>query len=324
MGRPEFDLIARHFTRPAPAAVLGVGDDCALVRVSADHDLAVSTDTLVEGVHFLPDVDPERLGYKALAVNLSDLAAMGAAPRWFTLALTMPSIDDDWLSAFSRGLFVLADSAGIELIGGDTTRGPLSITLTVMGEVPHGLALRRDAAVAGDEIWVSGMLGDAALGLAVRQQRLVVPDAIGADCISRLELPSPRLKLGLLLRGIAHACVDLSDGLLADLGHICDRSGLAANIRVEDVPLSPALLSLEDIAQRREFSLAGGDDYELCFTAPRSEHANIRNLSVDAGVMLSCIGVMQPGTGVQVVDASGQSIELPCPGFDHFAGNPHG
>ncbi|MBL8517985.1 MAG: thiamine-phosphate kinase [Betaproteobacteria bacterium] len=323
---PEFELIARHFTRRAgdlrDGIALGIGDDCALLRSTEGCELAISTDTLVSGVHFFPDVDPARLGRKALAVNLSDLAAMGSAPRWFTLALTLPAIDHAWLAAFSKGLFELADLANIRIVGGDTTRGPLAMTLTVIGEAPIGEALRRDAARAGDEIWVTGSLGDAALGLAILQGRVAVAEPERQAAIDRLELPTPRVELGIALRGLVNAVIDVSDGLCADLGHLCRRSRLGANIRFADVPHPAALKTMTDASMSQQLILAGGDDYELCFTARPDAHANIRNLSKALALPLSCIGVMREGEGVTVLDAMGGVIALPATGFDHFATKP--
>lgn len=328
MTSPEFDLIARHFTRTASdladGVLLGVGDDCALLRADGGSELAVSTDTLVSGVHFFPEVDPERLGHKALAVNLSDLAAMGATPRWFTLALTLPAVDDTWLGGFARGLFALADNANIRLVGGDTTRGPLAITLTVIGEAPRGMALRRDGARIGDEIWVSGTLGDAALGLEILQGRVVVEDRHRSMAIDRLETPAPRVALGVALRGLVTAAIDLSDGLVADLGHICERSNAGANIRVAEVPRSDALKALAEEALWQRLALAGGDDYELCFTAPPERHANIRALSSLLDIRLTCIGEMREGDGVTVRDPEGRVVSLAAAGFDHFRSVPHG
>lgn len=322
MTSPEFDLIARHFTRaddvPAGGVLLGVGDDCALLQAEPDFALAVSTDTLVSGIHFFPDVDPARLGHKALAVNLSDIAAMGASPRWFTLALTLPEVNHVWLSGFSRGLFSLADAANIRLVGGDTTRGPLSISLTVLGQVPRGEALRRDGARAGDDIWVSGTLGDAALGLQIVRDGIVIDGITRQLPVDRLELPTPRLTLGVALRGLATAAIDVSDGLLADLGHICARSRLGANIRAAQLPCSAALQALGNGAQRWRLALTGGDDYELCFTAPPERHANIREVSAALGLPLTCIGEMRTGEGVVVRDASGEALTFAATGFDHF------
>jgi len=319
MLTPEFNVIARYFTWPSPGAVLGVGDDCALLALAQGQELAVSTDTLVAGVHFFPDTDAARLGHKALAVNLSDLAAMGARPRWFTLALTLPRIDHDWLGEFSAGLHALAQETGIELVGGDTTSGPLSMTLTVMGEVPAGQALRRDGARAGDDIWVSGSLGDAALGVRCLQGAIALPEPQRRIAIDRIERPSARVSLGLRLRGLAHGAIDISDGLTADLGHVCECSRLAARIEWNAVPLGAALNSLADETMRRQCALAGGDDYELCFTAPPAARNILASLSSELNLALSRIGLMSEGEGVTIVDAAGSSIVLASPGFDHFA-----
>ena len=236
---PEFDVIARHFTRPAVNAVLGVGDDCALVGISRGMELAVSVDTMVSGTHFFPDVDPENLGHKALAVNLSDMAAMGAMPYWAMLALTLPKVDHDWLAAFSKGFFDLADEFEVSLIGGDTTRGPLTLTVTIMGEVPIGAALRRGGAKAGNDIWVSGFIGDAALAVSHRHGKLVLEESDYHEAVMRLYEPTPRVGLGQALRGLATAAIDVSDGLLADLGHICSLSKVGAVVELGSIPLSP-------------------------------------------------------------------------------------
>src|SRR5919206_1544021 len=234
----EFELIARHFTRPAANAVLGVGDDCALIDVTNGMDLAVSTDTMVSGTHFFPDVDPENLGHKALAVNLSDMAAMGAMPYWAMLALTVPSVDHAWLAAFAKGFFDLAQEFNVSLIGGDTTRGPLSLTVTIMGEVPAGAALRRSGAKAGNDVWVSGNIGDAALAIAHRNGKLVLAESDYHEAVMRLYEPTPRVALGQALRGMATAAIDISDGLLADLGHICRLSGVGATVDLNSIPVS--------------------------------------------------------------------------------------
>ena len=237
----EFDIIRRYFTRPVKRALLGVGDDCALMAIQAGMVMAVSTDMLVEDRHFFSGADAALLGHKALAVNLSDLAAMGAAPRYATLALALPDADEGWLAQFAQGFFTLADAFGVELVGGDTTRGPRNISITVMGEVPPELALRRDGAKAGDDVWVSGCTGDAALGLAHLAGRVRLEDAALAYCLARLHAPSPRVALGLALRGLASGAIDVSDGLAADVGHIGERSGLAVELRYADLPRSPAL-----------------------------------------------------------------------------------
>jgi thiamine-monophosphate kinase len=318
---PEFDLIARFFTRPAKNASLGIGDDCALIRVSERNELAVSTDTLVSGTHFFADADAEKLGHKALAVNLSDLAAMGATPKYVTLALTLPGIDDEWLGKFARGFFSLLDAHEMELIGGDTTRGPLSMTLTVFGEVVQGTALRRDAAKTGDDIWVTGSLGGAALALQHMLGKLQLPGKVFSAVEDRLHRPMPRIAVGKALVGLAHAAIDVSDGLIADLTHICERSRLAAVIERDRVPMSAGLLSVR--ADLRDACvLAGGDDYELCFTAATAKRAEIESLAVTHGVAITRIGTMlaqREGALVQVIDGAGKPIDLPAAGFDHFA-----
>ncbi|MEP7154946.1 MAG: thiamine-phosphate kinase [Betaproteobacteria bacterium] len=316
---PEFDLIARYFTRPVKHASLGVGDDCALFELTPGHELAVSTDTLVSGVHFFADADPFKLGQKALAVNLSDLAAMGATPKYVTLALTLPSIDAGWLSEFSRGFFRLADEADVDLIGGDTTRGALSMTLTVFGEVPSGKALRRDRAQAGDDIWVSGSLGGAALALKHLQGSVALQPPIAERALERLHMPAPRHLLGQDLLDVAHAAIDISDGLVADLTHICERSKLAATIEWAQVPLSPALLSVGP-ELRIPCALAGGDDYELCFTASEKNRVAIEAVAAKIAVPLTRIGKMHTGeSNVTVLDERGALLSIGASGFDHFA-----
>ena len=319
----EFALIAQYFTRPArrvAAVQLGVGDDCALLRAAPGMQLAVSTDMLVEGRHFLPTVAPERLGHKALAVNLSDLAACGAQPLAFTLALALPRADDFFLAPFSRGLLALADEHGIELVGGDTTAGPLNICITVFGQVPPGQALLRSGAQAGDEIWVSGVLGDARLALEVFRGRV----ALGGDSFEHarraMELPQPRVALGLALRGLASAAIDLSDGLLGDLGHVLQRSGVAAVVNVDALPRS-AVLAAQPRALQHECLLAGGDDYELLFTAPPHQQAALRAAADKAGVAVTRVGAVVAATtpALRVVDGHDRPVATPWRGFDHFA-----
>lgn len=317
---PEFKLIAKYFTRPVNRATLGVGDDCALITVAPGCELAISTDTLVSGTHFFPDADSFMLGHKALAVNLSDLAAMGATPRYVTLALTLPTIDTLWLDRFARGFFKLADESAVELIGGDTTRGPLSMTLTVFGEVPAGKALRRDGAKAGDDVWVSGSLGGAALALKHLQGALELKSNVLERALERLHTPVPRVALGRALRDVAHSAIDISDGLVADLAHICERSGLAAVVEWPLVPLSPALLAVGP-EYRLSCALTGGDDYELCFTAGENHRAGIAAMAAATGVALTRIGAMQAGDSqVTVHDEHGSPMIVPVGGFDHFAG----
>lgn len=315
----EFDLIQRYFTRATSGAVLGVGDDCALLQPAPGMQLAVSTDTLVADTHFYHDADPDKLGWKSLAVNLSDLAAMGATPRWAMLALTLPEVDDDWLTAFSNGLYRCAARYGISLVGGDTTRGGLSLTLTVLGEVPPGQALRRDGAQPGDEIWVSGTLGDAALALAALQGRVNLADADLAVLAARLHTPTPRVELGLALRGVANSAIDVSDGLLADLGHILARSGVGASVEYGRLPLGEIV---HDFAAHPAFDgcvLAGGDDYELCFTAPAARHEAVLAIGTQVGVPLAPIGHIHAEPGLNLLGAQGERLEIAGTGYDHFA-----
>lgn len=313
----EFELIQRHFTRPTRRVVLGVGDDAAILPPEPD-ELCVSTDMLVAGRHFFVDVDPEALGHKTLAVNLSDLAAMGAEPRWALLALALPSVDEAWAEAFARGFFGLAQRFGVDVVGGDTTRGPLTLSVTIAGAVAPGTALRRDGARAGDDVWVSGCLGAAALAVATRLGRVDgVPDAVLAEARRHLERPEPRLALGLALRGVASAAVDVSDGLCADLGHIAERSGLGFELWADALPTLPWLD--ERRAALRELIAAGGDDYELCFTAPPDQRARIAALAGELALPLTRIGTMTADTCCRVLDAAGQELQLTRRGYDHFA-----
>ena len=312
----EFDLIKRYFTRPAPSATLGVGDDAALLRIAEGMELAVSTDMLVSGTHFLPGTDPFLLGHKTLAVNLSDLAAMGAAPRWATLALSLPAADENRLQRFSAGFFALADEHGIELIGGDTTRGPLNLCVTIMGEVPRGKALRRSGAQAGDDIWVSGILGMAALGLAYLQGKTELPEDDRIFCLAALHKPNPQVALGLALRDIAHSAIDISDGLLADLGHILECSQLGAEIQFDIIP---KIYEVDmDEALFQQCVLSGGDDYELCFTAPAARHGEIEAIAKELQLPLTRIGRITAEQGCTVRTAEGGVIKPKESGYDHF------
>lgn len=320
----EFALIARHFSRPGvarpSAVVLGVGDDCALLQPTPGHQLAVSSDMLVEGRHFFSDTDPESLGHKALAVNLSDLAAMGARPLGFTLALALPTLDDAWLAAFARGLFALADRHACPLVGGDTTRGPLNLCITVFGEVLPGRALRRDAAQAGDDLWLSGRTGEARLALAHRQGlpwALALPAASLREPDARLDTPTPRLALGGALAGLAHAALDVSDGLAGDLGHILRASGLGAEIDWAALPLAPTLAALP-LVQQQECLLHGGDDYELLVTAAPAARAQIQHAAQASGTALQRIGRLLATPGLHLIDAQGQRQPLAMRGHDHF------
>lgn len=316
---PEFDLIEHYFTRATPDAVLGVGDDAALVRVGDGMELAISTDMLVSGTHFFSDADPFMLGHKTLAVNISDMAAMGAQPRWATLSLSLPEEDAVWLERFSAGFFALADASKVSLIGGDTTRGPLNLCVTIMGEVPHGKALRRDGAKPGDEVWVSGKLGDAALALAHLQGDVELDAASFADISTALHQPSPRVALGLALRGLANSAIDISDGLLGDLGHILERSGVAAEIDFAALPVSSRLRPYLAQPLGKRCVLAGGDDYELCFTVPATRHHEVEKISAQLGLPLSCVGRISAGKGCTVRAADGSVMTIMEAGYDHFA-----
>lgn len=313
----EFDLIRRHFTRPTPGALLGVGDDAALLQVGAGKVLAVSSDMLVAGIHFFADADPYCLGHKTLAVNLSDLAAMGAVPRWATLAISLPQADDAWLAAFSAGFFALAEKYSVDLVGGDTTRGPLNLCVTIMGEVLPQQALRRSGARVGDEIWVSGRLGDAALALACLQGKIVLSAEDFAACAPALHQPQPRVALGLALRGIAHSAIDVSDGLLADLGHILENSQVGAEIEFAALPVSPTLHRYLN-GLGKQCVLAGGDDYELCFTVPAARHDEVLRFAAQLELPLAHIGNIVAGRGCVVHDAAQQPINLEGGGYDHF------
>jgi thiamine-monophosphate kinase len=315
----EFDLIDRYFKRPVSRNVLGVGDDCALLAPSPGMQLAVSSDMLVEGRHFLCTVDPFKLGHKSLAVNLSDLAACGATPLAFTLALSMPRADEAWLEPFSRGLLALAAAHGCELVGGDTTRGPLNICITAFGEVPPGQALLRSGARAGDDIFVSGTLGDARLALEVFRGTLSVAAGIFETARARMEQPTPRVALGQALRGIATSAIDVSDGLLGDLGHILRQSAVGARIETQlAMGLMAAHGGLDDAA-RLEYVLAGGDDYELVFTAPPARRERVQAAAREAATPITRIGVIEPDPGLRLVDAQGHSVQARYGSFDHFA-----
>src|SRR5574343_337391 len=302
----EFVLIDKYFARPTPSAVLGPGDDCALLQPTPGKQLAVTTDMLVAGTHFLPDTNPRNLGWKALAVNLSDLAAMGAQPRWVTLAGALPTVDEAWIAQFAEGFFACAAEYGVDVVGGDTTKGPLNLCITALGEVEPGKALRRDGAKPGDQIWVSGRPGLASLGLAHLQGRIKLPEPWPRLCVAALEKPRPRVALGLALKGIASAAIDVSDGRLADPGHIAERSACAASGKLVQLP------HLKE--------LAGGDDYELCFTAPGTQSLAIAQIAARLELPLWNIGEMTAGPAgdVTVLDPDGKPVEIARKGYDHF------
>ena len=288
----------------------GVGDDCARLQVRAGHELAVTTDMLIEGRHFLPGAGPRALGHKALAVSLSDLAACGATPRWFTLAVALPLADEHWLKSFSEGLFALADRHGVELVGGDTTRGPLAIDITALGEVPAGQALSRAGARPGDDLWVSGELGGAALGLAHPEIRAAA---------KRLHEPEPRVALGKRLRGLAHAAIDVSDGLAGDLGHILERSAVGAVVRYQDIPKDASLVNLKNEELEKQCVLSGGDDYELLFTAEQGVREKIESLGGELKLRLSRIGCIEKEEKKLTILDRGNRPMAHEGGYDHFA-----
>ena len=317
MSIGEFDLIQRWFMRPAKRSPLGVGDDCALLQPAPGMQLAVSTDMLVEGRHFLSTVAPDRLGHKALAVNLSDLAACGASPLAFTLALALPRVDTAFLDGFARGLFALADAHGIEVVGGDTTAGPLNICVAVFGEVPAGQALLRSGARPGDGLWVSGTLGDARLALEVFRGTVSIDGAAFESVRARMEQPTPRVALGVALRGVATSAIDISDGLLGDLRHVLRRSGVGATLDADALPVS-TVLAAQPLALRRECTLGGGDDYELLFTAPAAHADRVRAAAASANVAVTCVGRIDGAPGVRVVDHAGTAFDGEFESFDHF------
>lgn len=345
----EFDLIHQYFTRPTRHTDLGVGDDAALIQVAEGNQLAISTDMLVAGTHFFHAAAPYDIGWKALAVNVSDMAAMGANPKWATLAIALPGVaapsptggegvlsaapytpsvltgegcgegvvTESWLAEFSRGFFACADAFKIDLIGGDTTRGPLNISVTIIGEVPKNQALKRSGAQVGDDIWVSGQLGSAALGLAHLQGKIILKNEL-ETCLKALHTPTPRALLGLALRGIATSCIDVSDGLLADLGHILKASNCGAKVDLEKIPCIDLLKNNLENPQFQAYILAGGDDYELCFTAPKAKHEAINALSKQLKLPISHIGSTRTAIGLQA-DYQNSPIKLLKQGFDHFS-----
>jgi len=313
----ELDLIREYFTRVGtdrPDVTVSVGDDCALLKIPPGNELAVSIDTLVSGVHFLGGCDPESLGHKSLAVGLSDLAAMGAEPAWATLALTIPRADDAWLKAFSRGFAGLAEKHRVALVGGDTTRGPLTISVQVHGFSPHGKAVCRNGARSGDLVCVSGTLGDAGLALRLLNAGMPVSDFLAG----RLERPSPRVDLGLALRGIASAMIDLSDGLVSDLGHVCAASSIGAEIRLMDLPLSSDVYDHISADDDWDLPLTSGDDYELCFCIPRQHRAQIRALAEQCNIRIAEVGRIKQGGGLRFLLEDGRIWRPQSSGYDHF------
>jgi thiamine-monophosphate kinase len=318
MPLSEFEIISRYFNRgpvQRKDVLIGIGDDGAVLRVPPGMDLVVSIDTLVAGVHFSEDFSPEDIGYRALAVNLSDLAAMGAEPAWATLALTLPTADETWLEGFSQGFFELAQAYSVQLIGGNIACGPLNITIEVHGFVPRGTDLRRTGAQPGDAIYVTGTLGDAALALTAMEP---LNEEDRRQCLARLRRPSPRVQQGCLLRGIATSAIDISDGLWADLGHICEASGVGAVIELSQLPSSPALRKIADEEARWQLALAGGDDYELCFTVSAEREEQLKALRSDFGCPLTCIGHVERARGLRCLLPDGSPFHPAGSGYRHF------
>lgn len=314
----EFDLIARFFTKPTRSITLGIGDDCALLTPKTGMQIAISCDMLVSGIHFFADTDPRQLGHKSLAVNLSDLAAMGARPLAFTLGLSLPSSDEKWLQPFSEGMFALAEKHQCELIGGDTTRGPLNICITIFGETPANEALQRDQAKTGDDIWVSGTLGDARAALEFLKGDASLNSSMLKPALTRLQTPTPRVELGVALRKLAHSAIDISDGLIGDLSHILKRSKVGATLNIDALPIGYALVD-----QNREFQLrcmlAGGDDYELCFTAPPHNKKQILDAAHQAGTPVTLVGSIEKEPGLRLLNAKGEVQTFSDKSFDHFS-----
>jgi thiamine-monophosphate kinase len=313
----EFNLIAKYFTRNTKHTDLSVGDDAALIRVAQGQQLAISADMLVAGTHFFPDAPAYSIGWKSLAVNVSDMAAMGACPKWATLAIALPEVNEPWLAEFSKGFFACAQAFDVDLIGGDTTKGPLTLSVQIMGEVPTGKAIQRSGAKADDDIWVSGMIGSAALGLAHLQGKVLLTEPTASHCLAALNTPTPRVTLGLALRGIANSCIDISDGLTADLSHILKASHLGAKLALENIHCDDYLRTHLTDSNIQQCILAGGDDYELLFTTPKSQRDYIHQLSHQLQLPLTLIGETTPQPAL-VITHHQQALDISKKGFDHF------
>jgi thiamine-monophosphate kinase len=319
----EFNIIKQYFTRPTTQTELGIGDDAAIIQVHKGNQLAISTDMSVVGTHFFQEATPDDIGWKSLAVNLSDMAAMGANPKWATLSIALPEINTEWLHAFSAGLFNCADNFNLDIIGGDTTRGPLNISITIIGEVPIGKALKRSQAQVGDDIWISGQLGHAALGLAHIQQKIILDGETRDMALRALHQPQPRVSLGLALRDIAHSCIDISDGLLADLSHILhassiDSTKMGATLQLENIPCLATIKNRLQESSIQQAILAGGDDYELCFTAAPQHREVLLALAKKLGVKLTRIGKTN-ATGKLTVMHENKTLDTTRLGYEHFA-----
>ncbi len=316
----EFELIRRHFVRPTRHSVLGAGDDCAIFTPRPEFELLVSSDMLVAGTHFFADTDPEGLGWKTAAVNISDIAAMGGEARWITLALSLPAADEAWITALAKGFSACCDAFGVDWIGGDTTRGPLNLCATVFGEAPAGTAVRRSGARAGDDIWVSGQPGLAALGLQALLGSVTLSDESRARCLTALHRPTPRVGLGIALRGTASAMLDVSDGLAGDLGHILEASGVGAVLEEAAVPLEALLVAGVSREQALHALLSGGDDYELLFTAPANKRTETLKIGAAHALPLMRVGIITAESGLFLQTPAGTRDPLAARGFDHFPG----
>jgi thiamine-monophosphate kinase len=317
----EFELIKKYFqnkTKNDPQVVVGIGDDSAILKIPQNEQLVVCVDTIVNGIHFLPNTPAAAVGHRALAVNLSDMAAMGAQPAWFTLALTLPDANEEWVAEFSQGLFDLANQHHVTLIGGDTTQGPLSVTIQVLGLLPDGKGLLRSAAKEGDKIFVTGCLGDAGVGLGMLQNKISVPADHREYFQHRYEYPEPRVSLGLLLREVANSAIDVSDGLVADLGHILEASHVGARIYADQIPLSHAMKKSVSTENALYLALTSGDDYEICFTASADRHSDIAKMTEKTGIACTCIGEIVSGNALNIQDMNGKIINFKHQGWEHF------
>ena len=311
----EFEIIQRHFNKKTKHTILGIGDDAAIIKIQKNYEMVISSDMLVENIHFLKKTDPSHLGWKSLAVNLSDIASMGAKAKWATLSISLPKPDQIWLKKFSQGFFKCAEKFGIDLIGGDTTKGPLTISITIMGEIAKGQSLLRSGAKINDDIWVTGQLGNASMGLANLQGKIKLTPQLKTKCIKALEIPMPKVLFGLHLSKFANSCIDISDGLIQDLGHIIKNSKKGATIFLNQIPCDDFIKT----SKKYHFALNGGDDYELLFTAPLKNRAHIEKIAKETNTKISMIGSISNQRSIKIVNENGKLLSFSSKGFDHFA-----
>jgi thiamine-monophosphate kinase len=311
----EFEIIERYFKKKMKQTALGIGDDAAIINVQKNHQLVISSDMLIETIHFLKNTNPSHLGWKSLAVNLSDIAAMGAKPKWATLSISLPKINHVWLKKFSEGFFKCANQFGIDLVGGDTTKGPLSISITIMGEIKKNQSLLRSGAKINDDIWVTGQLGLASMGLASLQGKLKLAPSLKVKCIKALEMPTPKVSLGYHLSRYTNSCIDISDGLIQDLNHILKASKVGATLLLNDIPCEKFIHT----SKQYQFVLNGGDDYELLFTAPKKNRSYIKKIAKKTNTVVNIIGAITYKKDLKIVNAQGKSLTFDLMGFDHFA-----